>query len=92
MKSCFRRAGSSGLLGPRGEDHGGGEAVDAQSRDVDLITAIRGKLEGKFSWRSRSDGTERAPEVDGGGKRAGSQQDRSQSVGGDDSRGERVGR
>lgn len=34
-------------------------------------------LEGKFSWRSRSDGTERAPEVDGGGKRAGSQQDRS---------------
>lgn len=44
MKSCFRRAGSSGLLGPRGEDHGGGEAVDAQSRDVDLITAVRGKL------------------------------------------------
>lgn len=34
-------------------------------------------LEGKFSWRSRSDGTESAPEVDGGGKRAGSQQDRS---------------
>lgn len=44
MKSCFRRAGSSGLLGPRGEDHGGGEAVDAESRDVDLITAVRGKL------------------------------------------------
>ncbi len=78
-------------------------------------------LEGEFGRGARSDGTERAPEVDGGGKRTGGQQDRSldgqtdteelirtkqinknrqtdgrtsvyQSVGGDDSRGERVGR
>ena len=34
-------------------------------------------LEGEFSRGARSDGTERAPEVDGGGKRTGSQQDRS---------------
>lgn len=80
-------------------------------------------LEGEFGRRARSDWTERAPEVDGGGKRTGSQQDRSldqqthknkgavrpshgssrrrerqrrvsvyHSVGGDDSRGEGVGR
>lgn len=34
-------------------------------------------LEGEFGWGARSDGTERAPEVDGGGKWTGSQQDRS---------------
>jgi len=35
----------SGFLGAGGEDHGGGETVDTQSRDVDLITAVGGKLE-----------------------------------------------
>lgn len=77
-------------------------------------------LEGEFGRGARSDGAERAPEVNGGRKRTGSQQDRSldtntqelirtesretvesplrqtgdvyQSVGGDDSRSERVGR
>lgn len=88
----MRRAGSSGFLGAGGQDHGGGETVDAQGRDVDLITAVSGELEGELGGGAGSDGTERAPEVDGGGKRTGSQQDRSQSVGGDDSRGERVGR
>jgi len=39
-----KRAGSSGFLGARGENHRGGETVDAQSRDVDLITAVSGKL------------------------------------------------
>lgn len=86
------RKGSSGLLGAWGEDHRGGEAVDAQSRDVDLITAISGKLEGELGWGARRNGTERAPEVDGGRKRTGSQQHRSQSVGGDDRWGEGVSR
>lgn len=79
---------------------------------------LRYYLEGEFGRGARSDGAERAPEVDGGGKRTGSQQHRSldthtgsyqntrtrthgqtgeqvgayQRVGGDDSRGERVGR
>lgn len=88
----MRRAGSSGFLGAGGENHGGGETIDAQSRDVDLITAVSGKLEREFGRGARSDGTQCAPEVDGGGKRTGSQQDWSQSVGGDDSRCERVGR
>lgn len=34
----------SGFLGPRGQDDGGGEAVHAQCRDVDLVTAVGGKL------------------------------------------------
>lgn len=88
----MRRAGSSGFLGAGRENHGGGETVDAEGRDVDLITAVRRELEGKLGWRARSDGTEGAPEVNGGRKRTGSQQDRSQSVGGDDSWGECVGR
>lgn len=90
-RSSERRAGSSGFLGSWRENHGGGETVHAQRWDVDLIAAISGELEGEFSWRARSDGTERAPEMNSGGKRTGSQQDRSQSVGGDDGRGERVG-
>lgn len=36
--------GLSGLLGSGGENHRGGEAVHAQSRDVDLVTAIRREL------------------------------------------------
>lgn len=43
-RSCVRWAGSSGFLGAGGENHGGGEPVNAQSRDVDLITAVSGKL------------------------------------------------
>lgn len=34
----------SGFLGPRGQDHRGGQTVHTKSRDVDLITAVRGKL------------------------------------------------
>lgn len=87
----MRPAGGSGFLGSGGENHRSRETVDAQGRDVDLVTAVGGKLEGEFGWGARSDGTERAPEVDGGGKRTRGQQDRSQSVGCDDSRCECVG-
>jgi len=45
VRSSVRRAGSSGFLGAGGEDHGGGESVDAQSWDVDLVTAVRRKLQ-----------------------------------------------
>ncbi|KAG7220379.1 hypothetical protein INR49_018217, partial [Caranx melampygus] len=84
-RSCVKWAGSSGFLGTRGEDHRGGEAVHAQCRDVDLIAAMLAAvgsvllyyLEGEFGWRARSNRTERAPEVDGGGERTGSQQHRS---------------
>lgn len=41
----MRPAGGSGLLGTGGEDHGGGEAVHAQSRDVDLVAAVGGELQ-----------------------------------------------
>lgn len=85
------RGGDSGLLGSGGKNHRSGEAVHAESRDVDMITAVSGELEGEFGRRARSDGAQGAPEVDGGGKRTGSQQDRSQTVGGDDRRGECVG-
>lgn len=34
-------------------------------------------LEGELGWGARGDGTERAPEVDGGGQRTGSEQHRS---------------
>ncbi len=44
VRSCVRWAGSSGFLGAGGEDHRGGETVDAESWDVDLITAVRGEL------------------------------------------------
>lgn len=40
----MRRAGSSGFLGAGGQNHRGGQTVDTQSRDVDLITAVGGKL------------------------------------------------
>lgn len=46
----MRRGRSSGFLGAGGEDHRGGETVDAQSRDVDLVTAVSGKLE---EWTER---------------------------------------
>lgn len=70
----------SGFLGAGGQHHWSGQTVDAQSRDVDLVTAVSRELEGEFGRRAWGDGTERAPEVDGGGKRAGGQQHRSQSV------------
>lgn len=38
------RGGGSGLLGAGRQDHGGGEAVDAESRDVDLIAAVGREL------------------------------------------------
>lgn len=44
VRSCVRWAGSSGFLGAGGQNHGGGQTVDTQSRDVDLITAVGGKL------------------------------------------------
>lgn len=40
----MRWAGSSGFLGAGGQNHRGGQTVDTQSRDVDLITAVGGKL------------------------------------------------
>lgn len=45
-EKLVRRGRDSGLLGARGQDYGGGQAVHTQSRDVDLVTAIGGKLEG----------------------------------------------
>lgn len=39
-----RSWGRSGFLGARGQDDGGGQAVHAQRRDVDLVTAVGGKL------------------------------------------------
>ena len=42
---CESGRGGSGLLGTRGEDHRCGEAVHTQSRDVDLVTAVSGKLD-----------------------------------------------
>lgn len=51
-----RPAGRSGLLGAGGQNHGGGQTVHTQSRDVDLITAVGGKLgretkvQSKNSW------------------------------------------
>lgn len=39
-----RSWGRSGFLGARGQDHRGGQAIHAQRRDVDLVTAVGGKL------------------------------------------------
>lgn len=87
----MKREEISGLLRAGRQDHWGGEAIHAQSRDVDLTTAVGGKLEGEFGRRTRGDGTEGTPEVDGGGQRTGCQQNRSQGMGGDDGRSKRVG-
>lgn len=42
--SGVRQTWSSGLLWTRGQDHRRGQAVHAQSWDVNLITAIGGEL------------------------------------------------
>lgn len=43
-KELCEAAGGSGFLGSRGQDHRRGQTVHAQSWDVDLITAVGGKL------------------------------------------------
>lgn len=40
----MRWAGTSRFLWAGGENHRGGETVNTQSRDVDLVTAVSGKL------------------------------------------------
>lgn len=52
-------------MGAGGEHHWSGQTIHAQSRDVDLVTAIGRELEGEFCGRARGDGAESAPEVDG---------------------------
>lgn len=47
--------GRSGFLGARGQDHGGGQAVHAQSRDVDLVTAVGGKLRTETQTKPQSE-------------------------------------
>lgn len=43
-RSCIRQTESSGFLWTRGQNHRGGQTINTQSRDVDLITAISGEL------------------------------------------------
>lgn len=43
-RSSVRQTESSGFLWARGQDHRGGQTINTQSRDVDLITAISGEL------------------------------------------------
>lgn len=57
-----------GFVRARGEHYRSGQAIHAQSRDVDLVTAIGRELKGEFCGRAGGNGAKCAPKVDGGGQ------------------------